>query len=70
MFPEMTRHFISMVSCLLGYPTNQWVNEVILGFLSFFLVGDKPSLMFNYIQFLVEAIHDQFLEFLLKSLQI
>lgn len=58
MFPKMTRQVISIVSCLLGYPTNQWVDESILGFLSVFLVGDKPSLMFNYNKFLAEAIQD------------
>ena len=38
MFPEMTEQIISIVSCLLGYQINQWVNEAIIGFLSVFSV--------------------------------
>lgn len=52
-----------MVASLLGYPTDQWADEVILGFLSVFSEGNKPSLIFNYIQFLADCIHDQFLKF-------
>jgi len=33
MLPKMSREVISMVSCLLGHPNDQWVAEVILGFL-------------------------------------
>lgn len=56
-----------MVSCLLGYPSDQWVDEVILAFLSVFSAGDKPSLIFNYSQFLAESIHDQFLKFSIEG---
>lgn len=34
MFPKMSRHVMSIMSFLLGYPSDQWVDEVILGFLS------------------------------------
>jgi len=67
MFPEMTRHVVSIVSYLLGYPTDQWVDEIILGFLSVFFAGEKPSMISNYSEFLSEAIHNQFLMFLTKG---
>lgn len=52
-----------MVTCLLCYPTDQWVDEVVLGFLSVFSVGQKPSLIFNYNQYLSDVIQEQFLKF-------
>ena len=58
MFPEMTRQVISIVSFLLGYPTDQWVDEIILGFLSVFSAGEKLSMIFNYSDILSEEIHD------------
>lgn len=52
-----------MVTCMLGYPIDQWANEVILGFLSVFSMVNKPSLIFNHNQFLGDNIHDQVLKF-------
>ena len=51
MFPEMTKQIISIVSCLLGYQSDQWVDEAIIGFLSIFTIGEKPSI-FNYNEYL------------------
>ena len=50
--PKMSKQVIYIVTCLLGYPTNQWVDEAVLGFLSVFSYGHKPSLIFNYSQYL------------------
>lgn len=63
MFPEMTRQVILLFSCLLGYPTDQWVDEIILRFLLVFSAGEKPSIIFNYSEFFSKVIHDQFLKF-------
>lgn len=52
-----------MVIYVLGYPKNQWVDEVVLVFLSIFSIGHKPSVIFNYKQHLSTIIHDQFLKF-------
>jgi len=48
MFPERSKHIISLVSCLLGYQTDQWVHESILGYLSIFSKENKPASMYNY----------------------
>jgi len=63
LFPEMIRQVVSIISCLLSYPNDQWVDEIILGFLSMFSTSEKPSIIFNYNEFLSKAIHDQFLKF-------
>lgn len=51
-----------MVTFLLGYPTNKWVEEVVFGFLLIFSIGQKPLVVFMYIQYLSSVIHDQFLK--------
>lgn len=58
MFANMTRQVISIVSCLLGYPNDQWADDISLGFMSVFSASEKPSMIFNYSEFLSEAIHD------------
>jgi len=47
MFPEMTKQIILIVSCLLGYQSDQWPDEAIIGLLSVFTTGERPSI-FNY----------------------
>jgi len=48
---------------MLGYNSNQYVNEAILGFLSIFFADSKPIVLCNFSQFLVEAIHEKFVQF-------
>ena len=52
-----------MVTCLLGYHTDQWVDAIVLGFLLVFSTGQKPSILFNYSQYLADVIHEPFLKF-------
>lgn len=59
MFPKRAKHIISLISCLLGYQSNQCVDEAILGYLSIFSKQNKPAFMYNYSQFLAKAIHEQ-----------
>lgn len=48
MFLDMTKHIVSLVSYLLGYQFDQWVDEPILGFLSVLSIGEKADFMFHY----------------------
>jgi len=52
-----------MLSCILGYTTDEHVDEPILGFLSIFCLGKPPIIVFNFAQFLVDIIHDQLIRF-------
>jgi hypothetical protein len=54
---------ISAVCALLGYFSDQWVDEPILGFLSIFSNGEQPTTQFDYGTFLAKNIHDQFMNF-------
>ena len=49
---------ISMLSCLLGYYSGEWVDKPILGFLSIFSTKEKVSMKFNFRQFLADNIHE------------
>lgn len=62
-FPEATRHIISLLSYLLGYENDQLVDESILEFFSIFSKEYQPSFMYNYSQCLVDNIHEQFMNF-------
>lgn len=62
-FPKRATHNITVVSYLLGYYSNQWVDEAIIGFLSIFSTDSKPSIMFNLRHFLSESIHQQLVKF-------
>ena len=58
-FPEESRHVISMLSFILGYFTNEHTDESILGFLSTFVPGQPPSIIYNYVEYIADSIHDQ-----------
>jgi len=60
MFPDRTKKITTILSYLLGYNSDQYVNEAIIGFLSLFSVDSKPTVLYNFSQFLAEAIHEQF----------
>jgi len=47
-FSETGRHIITMLSCILGYTTNEHVDEIILAFLSIFTPGKPLAIMYNY----------------------
>lgn len=59
MFPEITKQIIFLVSCLLGYQTNQWVDESIIGYLSIFSKENKPAFVYNYNSFMAENMHEK-----------
>lgn len=63
----MTKQIISIISCLLGYQSNQWVDEAFIGFFSIFSIGEKTSIIFNYSEFLADAIHEEFLKFSIEG---
>jgi len=63
MFPEATRHIISMLSYLLGYENDQSFDESILGFFSIFSKEYQLAFMYNYNHFLADNIHENFMNF-------
>lgn len=62
-FPDKAKHIISLLSYFLGCYSYEWVDEAILGFLSIFSTEEKPSMIFNFSQFLADNIHEKLLKF-------
>lgn len=56
MFLGGTKHIISIISYILSYHYDQWVDETIIGFLLIFTTGEQP-IIFNYNQFIIEVMH-------------
>jgi hypothetical protein len=63
MFSTKGNEIISSLCALLGYYSDQWVDEPILGFLSIFSNDEKPTMQFDYSTFLDDNIHKQFMNF-------
>jgi hypothetical protein len=63
LFSEKGNQVISSLCCLLGYFSDEWVDEPILGFLSIFSIEENPTTQFDYSTFLVENIHERFSKF-------
>jgi hypothetical protein len=63
MFSEKGNQVISSLFCQLGYFSDEWVDEPILGFLYIFSAVEKATIQFDYNTFLAENIHDQLSKF-------
>jgi hypothetical protein len=63
MFSTKGNQIIFSLCALLGYFSDQWVDEPILGFLSIFSNDEQPTMQFNYNTFLANKIHEQFVNF-------
>jgi len=58
-FPERAKKIITVISYLLGYYSDQWVDESIIAFLSIFFIDAKPSIVFNFSHCFTDSIHQQ-----------
>jgi hypothetical protein len=63
MFSTKGNQVISSLCDLLGYYSDPWVDETILGFLSIFSTDEKPTTQFDFSTFLANNIHEQFMNF-------
>jgi len=68
MFPQRTRKVISFLSYILGYYSDEWVDEPILGFLSTLSTKEGLLVTFDYGDFLANVIHEHFLQFLIEGM--
>lgn len=59
-FSERGKKIVTMISCIFGYTTNEIFDELILAFMSIFTPGNPPTTFYNYAQFIVERMHEQF----------
>lgn len=59
-FSKTGRRIIIVLSCILGYTSDEHVDEVIMAFLSIFTPGKPPAIMYDYDQFIADRMHEQF----------
>lgn len=50
-----------MISSVLGYTTSEYVDEIILAFMSIFPPGQPPAILYDYAKFIENKMHDKFL---------
>jgi hypothetical protein len=63
-FSVKGNQMISSLCFLLGYYSDEWVDEPILGFLSIFSTEEKAITQFDYNQFLADIIHEHLFKLL------
>jgi len=59
-FSERGKHIVTMISCVLGCTTDEFVDDLILAFMSIFTPGNPLATIYNYAQFIAERMHEQF----------
>lgn len=50
-----------MISCVLCYITSEYIDEIILAFISFFTPRQPPTIMYDYAKHIADRMHEQFL---------
>ena len=50
-----------MISCVLGYTTSEYIDQLILAFMFIYTPGQPPTVIYDYAQFIADRMHEQFL---------
>jgi len=51
-------HIVTMISCILGYTTSEYIDEIILSFMSIYTLGKPPATMHDYAQCIADRMHE------------
>jgi len=60
-FTETGRLIVDIISMIMGFNTNEYVDDITLVFLSIFTPGQPPTVKYDYATFNANKIHDQFM---------
>ena len=60
-FSDLDRDIIEMMFSVLGQTISEFVDEIIIAFMSIYSPGQPPTIMFDYSKFIVDTMHDQFM---------
>jgi len=60
-FSKLVLDTVSMISSVLGYTTSEYVDEIILTFMSIFTPRQPPAVMYDYAKYISDKMHEQFL---------
>jgi len=61
-FSPFGQDIVAMISCVLGYTTSEYINEIILAFMSMFTPGHPPAVMYDYAKYIADRMHEQIFE--------
>lgn len=57
-FSDLGKDITSMISCILGFTTNEYVDDIIFAYMSIFTPGQPPAVKFDYEKFILDKMHD------------
>ncbi len=60
-FFDLGKDMTTMISCILGFTTNEYIDEIIFAYMSIFIPGQPPAVKFDYAKFIADKMHDQFM---------
>jgi len=60
-FNDLGKDIITMIACILGFSTNEYVDEMSFAYMSIFTPVQPPAVKFGYAKFIANKIHDQFM---------
>lgn len=60
-FTDMGKDIVNMVAGIMGFNTSEFFYELTLAFMSIFTPLQPPAAKYDYVAFIVDKIHDQFM---------
>ena len=57
-FSTYGQGIVAMISSVLGYTTNEYIDEIILAFMSINTPGQPPTIIYGYAKFIADGMHD------------
>jgi len=60
-FSKLGQDIIAMISSVFGQTTSEFVDEIIIAFMSIYSPGQPPTIVFDYAKYIVDKMHDQFM---------
>ena len=60
-FTGLGRDIISMIACILGFTTEEYVDELTFAYMTIFTHGQPHATKYDYAAFIADKMHDQFM---------
>lgn len=57
----MGPEYLAIISSILGYSTSEYIDKIILDFMSIYTLGKPPLVIYEYAQYIADRMHEQFL---------